>query len=292
MSSLPQPVRHYARSGDCQTAPTSAAELIARLQQGALFVYPATGASQELVATVQRALAAALGPRYQAPRGSVGWRCPAVGREQLSALRERVYAEPELQALAARVVASLGFPPDTRVDAPRLRVITHGAEADPAARPVYVVHRDTWYGCPQGQLNWWIPIFDTPAEQAFAFYPERFEAAVPNSSGTFDYRRWMDDVGWHGEAPLEDYPAPRRPEGAGEEVRFAFSAGDVLLFSAAQLHQTTPNPIPGTSRLSLDVRTVTGGLPEAPNVDNASTGAEERLRTEFRPLAELVAPSA
>jgi Phytanoyl-CoA dioxygenase (PhyH) len=267
-------------------APRTPHEAMTSLYAGDLFVFAATPASRTLVATARRHLVEALGTRY-APVGR-GWRCPEVPFPRVAEVRQRLYADPDLRAQAARVVAELGWPArETRIDAPRLRVITAGAEREPKAAPVYVLHRDTWYACSQAQINWWTPLFDCPAEQAFAFYPQRFTTPVENSSADFDYARWAGDVGWHGAAPLTTYPAPSQGDDVdpGEEVRFPLAAGDLLLFSAAQLHRTTPNPVAGTSRLSLDFRTLTEGPGSgAPNVDNQSSGAEERVQREFLSL--------
>jgi len=285
MAPLPPPVRSYLHPGDRPGAPPqTAAELVARLLAGDLFVYPATPASLDLVAAARAALSATLGAEFAPAAGP----CPAVPFAQTAALRAALYRTPDLRARGARLLASLGLPRDARVDTPRLRVVTHGGEARAELRPVYVVHRDTWYGCPQGQVNAWVPVFDAPAPQGFAFYPRFFERAVPNGSGEFEYARWTAEVGWHGAAPLEDYPAPREEAAAFlPELRFDVEAGQVLLFASHHLHQTTPNPVAGTTRLSLDVRFVAGDG-AAPNVDNASRGADQRLREEFAPVASLV----
>lgn len=271
-----------------QSAVPRGEALLRALYAGQLFVFRATDATRGLVALCREALA---GEVKEASGAGDAWRCPVLSFEQLSRVRERLYAHPALRPVAAEVIASLDVPTHTRVDTPRLRMVAAGAETQPEAAPVYVVHRDTWYACPQAQINWWVPVFDTPASQAFAFYPRFFEVPVDNGSQGFEYGRWMREVGWHGAAPLGDYPAPHDAEAAfGPAHRFSFAAGDLLLFSASHLHQTLPNPIAGTSRLSVDFRTVTG-LPEgaeAPNVDNGSSGADARVREEMREVATLL----
>ncbi|HWN68880.1 MAG TPA: hypothetical protein VNM90_14680 [Haliangium sp.] len=274
-------------------------ELFARLFAGDLFVLAGPAASRALASRVRRCLADVTGVALpedtndEPPKGedaSAAWRCPALDAEVVARVREALYAQPDLHAQAAAVVAALGMREAARVDAPRLRVITAGAEREPAAAPVYVVHRDTWYGCDQAQVNWWIPIFDTPAEQVFVFYPDYFDQAVPNTSARFDYDTWMATIGWHGEAPLDAYPQPTVDVTGAPALRFDCRAGDILLFAAAQLHQTRPNPIAGTSRLSVDLRTVIDGVSgiRAPNVDNASRGADERVAREFVAVSALV----
>jgi hypothetical protein len=293
-------IRHwYVHRGDRgrPARPQTWPELFARLFAGDLFVLAGTAASRALASRVRQCLAdiaGIAGPDGDSDGDSdntgAAWRCPALDVEIVTRVREALYAQPDLHAQAAAVVAALGMREAARVDAPRLRVITAGAEREPEAAPVYVVHRDTWYGCDQAQVNWWIPIFDTPAEQVFVFYPDYFDQAVPNTSARFDYDTWMATIGWHGEAPLDAYPQPTVDVTGAPALRFDCRAGDVLLFAAAQLHQTRPNPIAGTSRLSVDLRTVIDGASElhAPNVDNASRGAAERVRREFVAVSALV----
>ena len=285
-------IRHwYVHRGDRgrPARPQTWPELFARLFAGDLFVLAGTAAAQALASRVRQCLAEIAG--VVCPEdASASWRCPALDIEVVARVREALYAQPDLHAQAAAVVAALGMREAARVDAPRLRVITAGAEREQAAAPVYVVHRDTWYGCDQAQVNWWIPIFDTPAEQVFVFYPDYFDQAVPNTSARFDYDTWMATIGWHGEAPLEAYPQPTVDVTGAPALRFDCRAGDILLFAAAQLHQTRPNPIAGTSRLSVDLRTVIDGMSElrAPNVDNASRGADERVAREFVAVSALL----
>jgi hypothetical protein len=289
-------IRHWYvhRGGSGRPArPQTWPELFARLFAGDLFVLAGTAASQHLASRVRQVLSdvtGIAGPAGESDGASSAWRCPALDARVVARVREALYAQPELHAHAAAVVAALGMREAARVDAPRLRVITAGAEREPAAAPVYVVHRDTWYGCDQAQVNWWIPIFDTPAEQVFVFYPDYFDQAVPNTSARFDYDTWMATTGWHGEAPLEAYPQPTVDVTGAPALRFDCRAGDILLFAAAQLHQTRPNPIAGTSRLSVDLRTVIDGVSglSAPNVDNASRGAAARVAREFMAVSALV----
>lgn len=323
-SALLPAIRHwYVHRGDGgrPARPRAWPELFARLFAGDLFVLAGTAASRALAGRVRRCLAGVTGlsvpgiepdsvPGIEPESGpdsgpettrqaamdgagaSAPWRCPALDPDTVARVREALYAQLDLHAQAAAVVAALGMGAVARVDAPRLRVITAGAEREPAAAPVYVVHRDTWYGCDQAQVNWWIPVFDTPVEQVFVFYPEYYDRAVPNTSARFDYDAWMATIGWHGEAPLEAYPQPTVDVTSAATVRFDCRAGDVLLFAASHLHQTRPNPIAGTSRLSVDLRTVIDGVSglTAPNVDNASRGAAERVTREFVAVSALVPP--
>lgn len=282
-------LRHHFRARDQSgQEPLSGVELERRVHAGDLVVFQRSDLTLELVRRVRAEIRTCF-PELDADWDDLGlWPCRLLEFGRLADLRDRLYSQPALHQLAARIIEAAGFESVTCVDAPRLRVINHRAEALPEAAPLFVIHRDTWYACPEAQINWWIPIFKTPVEQAFAFYPEHFEREVENTSRSFDYARWMERVGWHGRTALDDYPAPTRYEPETKPLRFDFEAGDLLLFSAAQLHRTLPNPVANSSRVSLDFRTVTPGARGARNVDNGSAGALERVRREFVPLRYLV----
>ncbi len=260
--------------------PADALDLLARLHAGELFVFRRPAPAERLALDVRQRLQAALCPDDDVEH------VPRVPDPlpRLKRLRAVLGGSPFVRRTVVEVLGALGLPERTLVDDLRLRLVSQGAEDRPEAAPVYVMHRDTWYGCPQTQINAWIPLFDTGPEQAFSFFPRWFDRPVPNSSAQFDYATWMEQVGWHGETNVESYPQPTLPIDPGPAVRFGFAAGDVLLFSAAQLHQTQPNPVPGTTRYSVDFRFVLPGGPSAPNADNASRGAEERVRQSFRAI--------
>ncbi|MGE0320745.1 MAG: phytanoyl-CoA dioxygenase family protein [Polyangiaceae bacterium] len=284
-------LRHHFRAksqAPGETEQLVGGELERRVHAGDLVVFQRNALTAELVARVRAEIRACF-PELETNWDDLSlWPCSLLEFSKLADLRERLYSDPKLHQLAARIISAAGFDAVTCVDAPRLRVINHEAEQRPEAAPLFVVHRDTWYACPESQINWWVPIFKTPVEQAFAFYPEHFDREVENTSQSFDYGDWMERVGWHGRTALDDYPAPTRYEPQTTPVRFDFEAGDLLLFSAAHLHRTLPNPVAGSSRVSLDFRTVTPGVRGARNVDNGSGGALERVRREFVPLRYLV----
>jgi ectoine hydroxylase-related dioxygenase (phytanoyl-CoA dioxygenase family) len=146
---------------------------------------------------------------------------------------------------------------------------------NPRAALAYTAHRDTWFGNPQAQVNFWMALHDVTREQSFSFHPSLFTQAVPNTSQGFSYDSWMGTRGWQGmksNAPA-DYPQPLATPEDAAKFSFAASAGEVIVFSAAQLHQTMPNAS-GFTRFSIDFRAVHIGDHEAglgaPNVDNGS----------------------
>lgn len=264
-------------------SPESARDLVRALHAGAVVALAPTQASRALVDAVTQELERDLDATTWAALRST----PApYGR--LARARAALGQGDAYRARIARVCAGLGLDPQTQVDAPRLRSITAGAERDPAAAPVYLLHRDTWYGCPQSLLVAWMPLHDVRARDVFAFYPDRFDRPVPNTSAAHDQAWWMDQVGWHGTTALENFAAPTRSDALGQVVRWDLPAGAIVLFSAAQLHQTWPNPTPGDTRFSVDFRILPVADTQAPNVDNDSAGAQARVDQELWPIADAL----
>ena len=246
---------------------SDAARLVARLHGGARGVVAPSAAGFALIGAVG-GWADRVAPAWRAdPFAALGARRGALGDDRAVAV-----------AVAAAVRA-LGFGATALVDRPRLRIITADGAPDAA---VFVAHRDTWYGCPAGQVNLWWPLDDVGPERAFAFYPEVFARAVPNTSAGFDYAVWQREVGWHGDAPVARYPTVAPGVDLGAPSRCAVRAGGVLLFSGHQLHATQPLASGARPRLSVDVRLVMPGGPEAVRVDDQSQGAAARLAAEFR----------
>jgi hypothetical protein len=249
---------------------------VEQLHRGALLVLRANEESSRLVQLARECITQVTGDASVDARGLFR----SLPYETVKQIRHKIYEHPKLWQSAREILLSHQMPSEVRLDIPRLRVITHGDEEKREADAVYVMHRDTWYGCPQDQLNWWMPLFDTPIEQAFGFFPAFFLREVPNGSAGFEYEAWMKKVGWHGKTDVSEYPQPEEVVSKSDMLRFDFHAGDVLVFAAHQLHQTQPNTIEGTARWSLDFRS-TNHSASSPNVDNRSQGAELRAQREF-----------
>jgi hypothetical protein len=191
------------------------------------------------------------------------------------AARAALAADGAARAAAVDLACALGFSrASLAFDAPRLRVVSPGAHTTVAAKRAYYMHRDTWYGSPASQVNVWVPLFDVGERDSFAIWPAAFGARVVNDSAAFDYAHFTSRGGFQS-APVIDAAYPRALE-APPGPRFAIRARacDVVAFSAAHLHATTPNETHAT-RLSVDVRFVDldDGARGAPDSDNASRGS-------------------
>ena len=106
-------------------------------------------------------------------------------------------------------------------------------------------HRDTWYGSPQHQLNFWGPISPLEPNQSLHIYPSLFYKKICNSSFARDI--WLHRVGLS-LTPLLQEPIPIK-----NSISPALSLGDFLCFSGHQLH-SSPRPSTQLTRVSLEFR--------------------------------------
>lgn len=194
--------------------------------------------------------------------------------ERTCVARAALAGDPEAHAACIELACALGFDrASLAFDAPRLRVVAPRAHERAAAARAYYMHRDTWYGSPKTQVNAWVPLFDVDEHDSFAIWPSAFGAPVDNDSASFDYARFTSRGGFQSAAVIDAaYPrALVSPPGSAFRIRAR--AGEIVAFSAAHLHATTPNETSRT-RLSVDVRFVDLGDREgAPDPDNASRGS-------------------
>jgi hypothetical protein len=191
--------------------------------------------------------------------------------------RAALASDPAARDASIALAVSLGFERATlAVDAPRLRVVTPRMHEEPAAKRAFYMHRDTWYGSPRAQINAWLPLFDVTELDSFAIHRDAFGARIDNDSETFDYASFHASGGFQSRA-LAPAAYPRCTSAAPNgTTRVHARAFEVVAFSAAHLHATTPNETRFT-RFSVDVRFVDFGDVErgdgAPDLDNASRGS-------------------
>lgn len=149
-------------------------------------------------------------------------------------------------------------------------------------------HRDTWYGAPCQQINWWFPVFPIREDNAMSFDLPSFGKTVLNSSATFDYYRnnmARLQTGSQVEKEQQCRPAAIDHDPPAECVVLP-SPGSILLFSGAQLHRSIPNTS-GRARYSVDFRSV--DVPDveagigAPSIDVHCSGTAIR---DFRRVAD------
>ncbi|PKL76542.1 MAG: hypothetical protein CVV27_09750 [Candidatus Melainabacteria bacterium HGW-Melainabacteria-1] len=246
------------------------------LKGGEILKLPATELSLALCEKANGLLRKLLGSPYPESLHEI-W-SPARLHQAFGAVRRQLHLDPDLRQGYLDLLASLELDLNrTAIDQPRLRAVIPGVEAIPAATPMFYAHRDTWYANSPSQINLWIPLADYPASQTFVFWPERFARAIPNDSAEFDYIHWKANAGFQNPSPAAGSAFPRALElPAGPPTGFDCRQGELLLFAAAHLHMSQPNPGPAI-RYSLDLRLVCQddleqGL-RAPDPDNRSKGS-------------------
>jgi len=255
------------------TLPADNATLRQKLYAGEIFKTAPTSSSLETIAHINEIITKELGLPLEAVHERLSEK---EFLEKMRDLRLAIVESPVCRDYARRLMTEFGFSIEQNAfDVIRLRSVLHNSHLNPALARAYSLHRDTWYANPQCQINWWIALHDVPEEQAFSFYPARFNRKVENTSAAFDYNQWMNKVGWQStRSQLSvDYPRALQVPPAEERQSFSCRAGEILLFSAANLHQTNPNAT-GLSRFSIDFRTVHlddhSNHKGAPNADNGS----------------------
>jgi hypothetical protein len=132
------------------------------------------------------------------------------------------------------------------------------------------------------QLNWWLPIYPLEPDNAMGFYPRYFEEPIKNGSDTYNYYEWNEknraSAAQHVKADTRQQPKPQQ-ELEPVTVRYLPPPGGLIVFSAAQLHETVPNTT-GVARYSIDFRTVhfddVMARRGARNVDSRATGTTMR----------------
>lgn len=150
---------------------------------------------------------------------------------------------------------------ETYFDVPKLRMVTHGGYLTSGMGYAHPPHRDTWYGSPFSQINWWMPVYDLASENSLALHGEYWSRPVKNNSQSFNYFDWnraRKTVAQHVKTDTRLQPHPEESVEMESQTRVVCPAGGIILFSGAQLHSTVPNTA-GVARFSIDFRTVHAG---------------------------------
>ena len=263
-----------------------------RLYAGEIFVYDGLSAVKELAEFTAAMVEAALAPHD--PRSIHEALTPAELAPLLGKLKPQFIHHPDSRRLVNKVLAELGVDlDDCHLDLPKLRSAYPSGHLTKGIAFAFAGHRDTWYGAPQAQLNWWLPIYPLAADNAMAFYPRYFAQAVDNDSNRFNYYRRNVErrnvVVFVDEDPrIQPSATNLHPEEA--EVRLLPDVGGIILFSGAQLHATVTDRT-SMSRYSVDFRTVSRSDVErglgAINVDSSCVGTALRDFTRARDGAAM-----
>ncbi len=184
--------------------------------------------------------------------------------------------------LVRAIIGEAGFPAGgTHYDLPKPRTSFPVGHLTTGVAFAFPWHRDVWYSAPAQQINWWLPVFPVRADNAMGFDLQSFGREGPNSSDTFDY--YQNNASRLTTATQVTRERQARPGALnhkpGHELVILPAPGEILLFSGAHLHASTPNTS-GVARFSVDFRTV--NVPDllaglgAPVVDAYCTGTAIR----------------
>jgi hypothetical protein len=168
-----------------------------------------------------------------------------------------IHAERSRKLVRA-IIAEAGFPAEeTHYDLPKPRTSFPVGHLTTGVAFAFPWHRDVWYSAPAQQINWWLPVFPVRENNAMSFDLASFDQAVPNTSGTFDY--YKNNASRLTTAQQVTRESQARPGAVDHKPAHDLvvlpAPGEVLLFSGAQLHASTPNTS-GRARYSVDFRTV------------------------------------
>jgi hypothetical protein len=123
-------------------------------------------------------------------------------------------------------------------------------------------HRDTWFGAPFHQLNFWAPLYPYPPGSGLVLLPGLFVRSLQNNTGGYDV--------WRAQLGLAVGPTCFDEVEHAEQFHADLEVGQFIVFSANHFHGTGSNVGP-RSRISMELRLVCehdrqNGV-RSPNVD-------------------------
>lgn len=264
-----------------------------RLYEGALFAFSPRPATRALCDHARAMLEEAFAPHD--PR-TVHEALPVEACvEVLARLKPAFIHHPRSKALIRDLLEDLGCDLErVYFDVPRLRSAYPVDYLTSGIAYAFHPHRDTWYSAPLCQVNWWLPLYEIVPDNCMAFHPRYFGTPVRNSSETYNYYRWNAEsrgsAAAHVKEDTRPQPKPLEEIDRETQARILCRPGGMMLFSAAQLHETVPNTS-GVARYSVDFRTVHRDDVErrrgAGNVDSRCTGTSLRDFLRGADLARL-----
>lgn len=252
-----------------------------RLYAGDIFIMSPTDGTHALIDLARGMLTEAFAPHD--PRTIHEHKTAEEVAAILAKLKPQFIHHPECKRFIPQIMREHGVDLDKLYfDVPRLRSAYPSHFLSSGIAYAFHPHRDTWYSAPMCQLNWWLPIYPLEPDNAMGFYPRYFEEPVKNGSDTYNYYEWNEknraSAAQHVKSDTRQQPKPQQ-ELEPVTVRYLPPPGGLIVFSAAQLHETVPNTT-GVARYSIDFRTVhfddVMARRGARNVDSRATGTTMR----------------
>jgi len=128
-------------------------------------------------------------------------------------------------------------------------------------------HRDTWYGSPHHQINFWGPVWPIDSDATLRVFPRYYLKSIKNATPGYDI--WQQYVG------LALVPGIRQTVIQEDPVAPPLEVGDVFCFAAHQLHASAVHG-GDTTRISFEFRLLhqeDKGAPHVPpNIDYYGCG--------------------
>jgi hypothetical protein len=252
-----------------------------RLYAGEIFVYDRVPAVEKFATFTRGLVEEALAPHD--PRHVHEKLTPEELAPLLGKLKPAFTHHPESRKLVSKILEELGTDlNDCHMDVPKMRTAYPSGHLTKGIAYAFPWHRDTWYGGPMAQINWWLPIYPLAADNCMAFDPRNFANPVDNDSDKFNYYRRNVERKDAAQFIKEDprvQPSAVALASDEPEFRLLPNVGGIILFSGAQLH-TTITSANCLSRYSIDFRTVSrrdvASNRGAPNVDTRCVGTALR----------------
>ena len=211
----------------------------ARLYAGEIFVYDRVPAVEKFANFTRGLIEEALAPHD--PRHVHEVLSPEELAPLLGKLKPVFTHHPESKRLVAKILEELGVDlDDCHADVPKMRTAYPSGHLTKGIAYAFPWHRDTWYGGPMAQINWWLPIYPLHANNCMAFDPRNFSNAVKNDSERFNYyvrNVERKDVTQFVKEDPRIQPAALALDSDEPEFRLLPEVGGIILFSAAQLHK-------------------------------------------------------
>ncbi|WP_370277917.1 hypothetical protein [Pontibacterium sp.] len=250
------------------------------LFRGDLIVFSQIPALQALQGLLDRVVRQTLGDRFEDVDAH-----SSDFSARMAALLQRFNAMSQTRELFAHALAQSGMDVTRNfADKLFLRCVPPTEKSNAQFRGSIGYHRDTWGSNIQQQINWWTPLYPISANNTLVFYPEYWDAPVANTTAEWSFeafreaRRLARSQSADAQIGYPYAPEAKEAIDTHKGVPILIAPGDLLCFSSAHLHGSSPEPRSGY-RFNLEMRSYCGscregdgqGVTPPENIDNAQS---------------------
>lgn len=248
------------------------------LFRGDLVVFSQVPALQELQGLLDQLIKQTLGDRF-----GTGDVHSSDFSARMTTLQQRFNATPQVRVLFTLALEQSGMNvAHNFADKLFLRCVPPTEKSKALFRGSIGYHRDTWGSNIQQQINWWTPLYPISDKNTLVFYPDYWDEPVANTTAAWSFEAFREARrsarSQSADAEIEYSYAPEAKEGINTDngIPILIEPGDLLCFSSAHLHGSSPAPRLGL-RFNLEMRSFYGvhGVKEnacvspPANIDNA-----------------------